>query len=100
MVENHRFTIKILQTLLGNTNFSIKYEIERTSILYTKNIYDYHTRTEHFEQTKQLFHTYSMKNRKTHAFVLPVLNVKTEMEEIKDLESQKVSVKKNFRMKD
>lgn len=94
--------LELVKTIKGKikANFHVKYTKENTNI-YFEEYEDFQTMKNYFIITNQLFHTFTPRNEKTHAFVLRGLENPPELEEIEEelCNKHKIPLKNIFKMK-
>lgn len=83
LIDDHNQTVKRIAERIGNKSFHIRYGRESSNI-YTNKLEDHKKLKEYFLNLGQKFHSYTLKNEKTHAHVLKGLNSNIEIPEIID----------------
>lgn len=65
IISDHRHIVELLKTLCRG-KFHIKYG-RNSTILFIEKLEEYHLVKKHFKQTDQDFHSFTLKDEKTHA---------------------------------
>lgn len=97
-VADHRIFVNSIKSVI-NGHFTVKYCKETTNV-YVETKTDLDILKEHLQKVDVSFHSYSLKDEKTHAFVLRGLNAGTNEEDVSRslLEDHKIKTIKVYKM--